>query len=373
MPLYFFKPVVWNENGYLRPGGAKFTSGYPAEHGFGYEEWNNSDRLEYSEKGQRWRIFYTQPFGNQPLTNYAGEIFVFMIASHGGNQYLVAVAGGATSLFEDQNEQRKQVKKVALDDDQCIKEAWSLPSVQRVHKGNLERFRRDWQQNEPWLPTWKCPAELYLALASPVVLDATNLTGYDKLITMYSSYQEIDRSIAIRVLDLVPKTEDQKVLAYLQSLCHADDQDVSIDLALIESTNQTTRKALIDARLGQGNFRNDLMRIWNSACAVTGCTVPEVLRASHIKPWRKCTNKERLDPQNGLLLEANLDALFDDGLISFEDDGQMLISDHISTKDRSELGLGRKLRKIPTMQLKEHLRYHRQYVARATRCFRNSN
>jgi len=43
MPLYFFKPVVWNENGYLRPGGAKFTSGYPFENGFGHEEWNLTD------------------------------------------------------------------------------------------------------------------------------------------------------------------------------------------------------------------------------------------------------------------------------------------------------------------------------------------
>lgn len=38
--------------------------------------------------------------------------------------------------------------------------------------------------------------------------------------------------------------------------------------------------------------------------------------ASHIKPWRKCSNKERLDPQNGLLLTARINALFDCGLIS---------------------------------------------------------
>ena len=34
MALYFFKPVVWNDQGYQRPGGAKFRSGYPAEHEF---------------------------------------------------------------------------------------------------------------------------------------------------------------------------------------------------------------------------------------------------------------------------------------------------------------------------------------------------
>jgi hypothetical protein len=51
MSLYFFKPVVWNDRGYQRPGGAKFLSGYPAEHGFGHEERNNNfDRLEFVER-----------------------------------------------------------------------------------------------------------------------------------------------------------------------------------------------------------------------------------------------------------------------------------------------------------------------------------
>jgi len=299
-----------------------------------------------------------------------------MIASHGGKQYLVAVAGGATSLFDDKGERRKLVKGLGLDDDQWIEEAWSLLEVQRINKGNRERFFRHWKKNEPWFPTWKCLAEHYLGLASPVVLNPPNLTGRGKLITMYAAYQEIDRSIAVRVLDLIPKTENQNVLANLQSLCQADDQDLSIDISRIESqksTNQTTRKALIDARLGQGKFREDLMRLWDSACAVTGCTVPEVLRASHVKPWRKCSNKERLDSQNGLLLGANLDALFDDGLISFEDDGEMLVSDHITTKDRSELGLGRKLRKVLSELLKGYLGYHRSCVARATRRFRQQS
>jgi hypothetical protein len=48
--------------------------------------------------------------------------------------------------------------------------------------------------------------------------------------------------------------------------------------------DRTTRKALIDARLGQGQFRADVEKLWNSACAVTGCGIAAVLRASHIKP-----------------------------------------------------------------------------------------
>jgi predicted restriction endonuclease len=59
---------------------------------------------------------------------------------------------------------------------------------------------------------------------------------------------------------------------------------------------------------------------------ITDIQIPALLRASHIKPWRMSDNSERLDPENGLLLVANLDAAFDAGLLSFTDTGRMLFS-----------------------------------------------
>jgi len=50
------------------------------------------------------------------------------------------------------------------------------------------------------------------------------------------------------------------------------------------------------------------------------------LIASHIKPWRSSNNSERLDGENGLLLSPNIDAMFDHGFISFDDDGTLLVS-----------------------------------------------
>jgi predicted restriction endonuclease len=50
------------------------------------------------------------------------------------------------------------------------------------------------------------------------------------------------------------------------------------------------------------------------------------LIASHIKPWSKSSNQERLDGRNGLLLAPHIDHLFDNGFISFADDGRLLIS-----------------------------------------------
>jgi predicted restriction endonuclease len=50
------------------------------------------------------------------------------------------------------------------------------------------------------------------------------------------------------------------------------------------------------------------------------------LRASHIVPWADCDDEQRLDIHNGLLLSALWDGAFDQGLVSFADDGAVLAS-----------------------------------------------
>jgi len=129
-----------------------------------------------------------------------------------------------------------------------------------------------------------------------------------------------------------------------------------------EKIDVTTKRRLVDSRLGQGRFRDDLEARWKNACAVTGCTVSSALRASHIKPWRDSSNEERLDPNNGILLAAHIDALFDYGLVTFRDDGRMLISKHINSRDQRILQLGGSLSKFLTSGEKRFLRHHRENV-----------
>lgn len=124
----------------------------------------------------------------------------------------------------------------------------------------------------------------------------------------------------------------------------------------------TTRAALVDARLGQGRYRRELLRRWDGACAVTGCCVGAVLRASHCKPWSKSDNHERLDSNNGLILSANLDALFDAGLISFDEAGRMLVSCVLSSREQGGLGLPAQLLRTPNAKLAAYLPYHRDHV-----------
>lgn len=100
--------------------------------------------------------------------------------------------------------------------------------------------------------------------------------------------------------------------------------------------DETTRRAVVEARRGQGRFRLNVEAL-ERGCRVSGVTDPRLLRASHVKPWRSCaTSAERLDGNNGLLLCPNVDHLFDRGYVSFEDDGRVLVS-HLA--DAAQLAL----------------------------------
>lgn len=118
--------------------------------------------------------------------------------------------------------------------------------------------------------------------------------------------------------------------------------------------------ALVQARLGQGQYRKDLLKLWDGRCAVTGCSVAAVLRASHARPWCLSTDEQRLDANNGLPLTATLDALFDRGLISFADDGSMVCSTALKSADRKLLNLPAPLLKSLTTAQKGYLRDHRR-------------
>jgi len=104
--------------------------------------------------------------------------------------------------------------------------------------------------------------------------------------------------------------------------------------------NATTRTALIEARVGQGKYRKDLLKIWQRQCAVTGCDIEKALVASHAVPWRENKDPETcLDPYNGLLLTASIDKLFDQGLISFDETGRLLRCDAFRGVDLLALGI----------------------------------
>jgi hypothetical protein len=134
--------------------------------------------------------------------------------------------------------------------------------------------------------------------------------------------------------------------------------DGPVEITSGYTPEKTEREALRLARIGQGQFRTGCMEVWIGRCALTGVAIPEVLRASHIKPWHKSTNFERLDPYNGLLLAAHLDALFDRHLISFAANGSLIVSKRLSGAELEKLGID-----VDAAQINGLNARHEQYLA----------
>lgn len=80
----------------------------------------------------------------------------------------------------------------------------------------------------------------------------------------------------------------------------------------------------------QSFFKDCLFNEFNHECCICQAKLPYMLIASHIKPFRDCGHVlEAMDQNNGLLLCRNHDFLFDQGYISFDQSGHILISPEI--------------------------------------------
>lgn len=130
------------------------------------------------------------------------------------------------------------------------------------------------------------------------------------------------------------------------------------DVQTAGELGETEREQVVLARVGQGDFRTGLINLWQG-CSVSGCDYIPALRASHIKPWSVSSNEERLDVYNGLLLVPNLDILFDKGLISFKDDGDILISPRLPEAARIVLGCDETMGIQPKAENIPYLAWHR--------------
>lgn len=110
-----------------------------------------------------------------------------------------------------------------------------------------------------------------------------------------------------------------------------DSSEYEIELELKEKgiVGDLEKTQIVTSRRGQGVFKYNV-RLIEDRCRVTNVRNIKHLRASHIKPWAKSNDLEKLDGNNGLLLAPHVDHLFDRGYISFEKNGNMLVSNALS-------------------------------------------
>jgi len=143
-----------------------------------------------------------------------------------------------------------------------------------------------------------------------------------------------------------------------------EEQQIVHEIAQVQTLTEIEKETIIKARVGQGKYRNSLLEKYDTKCIVTGITQNKLLIASHIKPWAICDNNERVDVENGLILCANMDRLFDSGLITFRADGKMVVSSFVSEDNKKRLNISSDIvvDLHASERLLDYLEYHRDVL-----------
>ena len=125
--------------------------------------------------------------------------------------------------------------------------------------------------------------------------------------------------------------------------------------------DQTEVERLVSQRKGQELLRKKLLSRNQTSCMLTGINDKSLLRVSHIKPWAKCSSyKERLDPDNCLLLSALWDAAFDNGLVTFDEKGYPIFADTLTAESKANLQWEHPIT-LSKKQL-QYIKWHRENV-----------
>jgi predicted restriction endonuclease len=135
-------------------------------------------------------------------------------------------------------------------------------------------------------------------------------------------------------------------------------------LLLDEFIEDTETSTIVKIRKGQSKFRNKLLKGLKLQCPVTQINDKRLIIASHIKPWALSNNAERLDINNGFLLSAIIDKLFDEGLITFSFEKEILISNSLSASNAKKIGINNRqiIEKLPIKGRENYLKYHQNKV-----------
>ena len=183
---------------------------------------------------------------------------------------------------------------------------------------------------------------------------ATMKTAYPSFLTFNQSKQIIPLQYLDRILSII----------------HPDFYLNDEELFLLEEIEQElenivyegiVKEAIVKCRVNQNVFRDKLLSKY-SRCCLCGVENPKLLVASHIKPWSASESIEKLDIDNGLLMCPNHDKLFDNGLISFDDNGDIIISKYLTETDKIFMNVHNDMWITLSNKNKKYLEYHRAYV-----------
>lgn len=133
---------------------------------------------------------------------------------------------------------------------------------------------------------------------------------------------------------------------------------------LIAKYQKTSFESDKKRRKGQSEYRKELLKKYSNGCPVTGIKRPELLIASHIQPWATCEEEDKTSSNNGFMLSALIDKLFDKGLITITEEGRIIYSPLISDEEQERIGLDTEKQYFKDYldDKERYLNYHRSIV-----------
>ncbi|MEZ9354274.1 HNH endonuclease [Vibrio splendidus] len=125
---------------------------------------------------------------------------------------------------------------------------------------------------------------------------------------------------------------------------------------------ETTRTATTQVRVGQDYFKLEVSKACKGQCVVTRVKdqVPSILIGSHIIPWAECSEFQKLDGNNGLLLAPHIDKLFDKHLITFDENGKIRVANRLQEGVLQAWGIDKNEQYLLSDEQQEYLAFHRE-------------
>lgn len=173
---------------------------------------------------------------------------------------------------------------------------------------------------------------------------------------------EIPKAMA-EILEILSRQDLARLRTDLSDVNDEESEEIiKFEISARNLEGDLEQVQLVKARRGQGIFRANV-RLYETECRITHVRTAKHLRASHIKPWSKSSDAEKLHGANGLLLAPHVDHLFDRGFISFSNKGDLIASPKLNPRvlEKWSIALPQNVGKFHTDQ-EPYLEYHRDVV-----------
>lgn len=235
MKACVLKPIVWNNNQYITPSGHYSQWGFVADHGFGFEEWNNSPFMSWRDQ----RIFHTESVND--AEDFAdGRLLMIMMANNSGTYAVGVAAGIIVNNSLDQTQITRELDFLSRAD-----EIWSQPRVQSKFPSRMA-FDQWWANNYMHVK-WRCPEDLFYWFPQPQGIHAAQFKSSGALTNRYGKKDDVSRDCVASYLEgKLPKEH-----AIWEWLAEGDFKDVETS-PLISLTNRNPFKKKRKARRGGG-------------------------------------------------------------------------------------------------------------------------